>query len=71
MALQVEDFLDDQTPLSSVPLQFIVSVFSSTLSCATQPVLVPRETPADDSCIPVEFGTTYMAVIEARSENSR
>ena len=69
MALQIEDFLSptDTTPLSSVPLQFLVNVFASSASCEAQPMLVPipGETPLDDACIPVEFNTTYTAGIVA------
>ena len=69
MALQIEDFLSPSstTPLSSVPLQFLVIVFSSSAPCSAQPVLVADETPADGSCIPVEFGTDFTAGIVATS----
>lgn len=69
MALQIEDFLSpsDTTPLSSVPLQFLVDVMNSTsTSCAEQPMLV-GETPTDGSCVPVELDTTYTANIIATS----
>ena len=69
MALQIEDFLvpSSQTPLSSVPLQFLVLVFESQEPCDSQPELVPGETPPDGSCIPVELETTYRAGIVATS----
>ena len=67
VALQIEDFLSpsDTTPLSSVPLQFLVDVFTTGGSCASQPMLVAGETPPDGSCIPVAFDTTFSAGIVA------
>ena len=60
--------------MSSVPLQFLITVFSSSLTCQvtidTSPSLVPGETPPDGSCIPVPFGTTYTAAIVAYSGGS-
>ena len=60
-----------QTPLSSVPLQFLVLVFESQELCGSRPELVPGETPPDGSCIPVELGTTYRAGIVATSGGQR
>ena len=60
MALQIEDFINSTstTPLSSVPLQFLVELFSSSEPCSgTRPTLV-GETPPNGACIPVPFGTT-------------
>ena len=73
VAIQIEDFLtpSSQSPLSSVPLQFLVRVFSIAEPCGAKPILVQGETPPDGSCIPVEFGTTYTADIVATSGNSR
>ena len=75
MAIQVEDFISSSstTPLSSVPIQFLISVFSSSQPCyniSIQPSLVAGETPPDRSCIPVPFGTTYTAGIVASSGGS-
>ena len=67
VALQVEDFASpaDLTPLSSVPVQFVVLVFSSRQSCSSQPVLVGA-TPPDGSCIEVPFNSTWSTRITAR-----
>ena len=74
MAIQVEDFISSSstTPLSSVPLQFLINVFPSSQPCtgSIQPSLVAGETPPDGSCIPVPFGTTYTAGIVASSGGS-
>ena len=55
--------------MSSVPLQFLFNVFLSSQPCTggIRPSLVAGETPPDNSCIPVPFGTTYMAGIVASS----
>ena len=53
------------TPMSSIPIQFLINVFVSSQPCGTKPTLVPGETPPDGSCIPVPFGTTYHAGIVA------
>ena len=72
MALQIEDFLPgSDVPLSSVPLQFLVIVFSSNELCSSQPELVPGDTPPDGSCIPVELDTTFTASIVATSGGLR
>ena len=72
VALQIEDFLPgSDVPLSSVPLQFLVIVFSSNESCSSQPELVPGDTPPDGSCIPVELDTTFTASIVATSGDLR
>ena len=71
VALQIEDFATttSTTPLSSVPLQFIVEVFTSTVSCAsgTQPELV-GVTRVDGSCVGVP--STYQERIVAKSGDS-
>lgn len=71
VALQVEDFAstNSTTPLSSIPLQFLVFVFSSSASCASRPVLV-GVTPPDGSCYPVAPGSTWSARIIAQSGSS-
>ena len=74
VSLQIEDYMRSSGagPLSSIPLQFLINVFSSSRLCGTpdRPFLVAGETPADDSCIPVPFGTTYTAGIVASSNSS-
>ncbi len=68
VALQVEDFASaaDTIPLSSVPLQFIVSVFTSAGACTSRPEFVPP-TRVDRSCIAVPFNTLYAERIIAQS----
>ena len=68
MALQVEDFANpsDTNPMSSVPVQFIVSVFVSSEACTSIPEFVPP-TRVDRSCIAVPFNTTYAERITAQS----
>ena len=69
VALQVEDFMSptDITPLSSIPIQFIVHVqaFFSNPPCTSQPELVGT-TPLDGSCIGVPFNTSWSATLTAR-----
>ena len=70
VAIQMEDFisLTSTTPLSSVPIQFLLDVFSDGRPCNVSiPELVPGETPPDGSCIPVSAGDTYQAGIVASS----
>ena len=73
VALQVEDFMSptDITPLSSVPLQFVVRVqdINSNPPCTSQPVFV-NPTPLDGACIGVPFSTSWNAKITARVSNS-
>ena len=71
VALQIEDFAStsSSTPLSSIPLQFLVFVFSSSSSCASRPELV-GVTPPDGSCYPVPSGSTWSARIVAQSGSS-
>ena len=70
-AIQVEDFISSTstTPMSSVPLQFLIFVFSNNQPCTggVRPSLVDGEFPPDESCIPVPFMTTYTAGIVADS----
>ena len=73
MALQIEDFvsLTDTTPLSSVPVQFVIRVLSptSTQPCSTQPELVDT-TLLDGSCIGVPFSSSWSTAITAQLPNS-
>ena len=61
VALQVEDFATtaDLMPLSSVPVQFLVLVFTSSDPCSSRPEFV-GVTRATGSCIGVPFNTTYL-----------
>ena len=68
VALQIEDFASttDTVPLSSIPLQFIIEVFSSTAPCASssnQPEVV-----GGTRCI--EVSSTYQERIVAESGGS-
>lgn len=64
VALQVEDFSSptDTTPLSSVPVQFVIAIVSSNQLCSNQPELV-GSTPQDGSCVVVPFSSCWSAVI--------
>ena len=68
VALQVEDFICSTatTPLSSVPVQFVVRVqaFSSS-SCTSKPAFV-RDTPLNGSYFEVPFNTSWSTTIIAR-----
>ena len=68
MALQIEDFASatDTVPLSSVPLQFLIRVFSSTAPCTRRPELV-EPTRVDGSCIGVPLNTTWHEPLVAQS----
>ena len=54
VALQIEDFASttDTIPLSSIPVQFLVNVFTSSQPCSAQPVFV-GSTVASGACIAV------------------
>ena len=68
VALQVEDFMSstDTTPLSSVPVQFIVRVRSfPSSSCSSKPELV-GDTPLNGSYFEVPFNTSWSTTIVAR-----
>ena len=54
VALQIEDFASttDVIPLSSIPVQFLVLVFTSSQPCSAQPVFV-GSTVASGACIGV------------------
>ena len=73
VALQVEDFFSptDITPLSSVPVQFVVQVrdIYSDPPCTSQPEFVGA-TPSDGACFGVPFNTSWRATITARVSNS-
>ena len=71
VALQIEDFASPSstTPLSSVPLQFLVNVYYTGSACASRPELV-GSTVADGVCIGVPFGTTWSNRIIAQSGSS-
>ena len=72
VALQVEDFMSptDITPLSSVPVQFVVRVedIPSNTPCTSPPEFVGT-TPVDGACIRVPFNTSWRAIVSARVSN--
>ena len=67
MALQVEDFASpsDTTPLSSVPVQFVIVIVASNQLCSNQPEFVDS-TPQDGSCVVVPFSSSWSAMITVR-----
>ena len=72
VALQVEDFMSstDTTPLSSVPVQFVVRIRSFPSSpCTSRPELV-GDTPLNGSYFEVPFNTSWSATITARVSSS-
>ena len=60
VALQIEDFASPTAavPLSSVPVQFLVLVFSSDQPCSQKPEFV-GVTRVAGSCIDIPFNTTF------------
>ena len=72
VALQVEDFMysTDTSPLSSVPIQFVVRVraFSSS-SCTSKPEFI-RDTPLNGSYFEVPINTSWNTTIIARVAGS-
>ena len=72
VALQIEDYISasSTTPMSSVPLQFLVNVSDSNRPCSETPVLV-LPTPLHGSCIAVPLGITYTTSLIAYSRFTR
>lgn len=68
VAVQVEDFAspNDTVAMSSIPVQFIVSVFTSTEACTSSPLLA-SPTRVGDSCVAVPFNSTYSEGVTAES----
>lgn len=68
MALQIEDFASpgDTMAISSVPIQFLVSVFTSSENCTNSPFFVPP-TRVDGSCVAVPFNSTYAEGVTVES----
>ena len=68
-AIMIEDFIPGSTvPMSSVGLQFLVLVFSSTRPCSDGPEFIPP-TPEDDSCVAIPPGGTFHTMLVAVSGN--
>ena len=67
VALMIEDFtIGSSSPLSSVALQFLVYVFSSTQPCSSSPAFIPP-TIQEDACIAIPPGETFHTQIIADS----
>ena len=65
VALQVEDFLNNER-LSSVPVQFLVVLFNSSSDCESANPILVGETPQDRDCISIASGGTFEASVVAR-----
>ncbi|XP_063402647.1 uncharacterized protein LOC134686779 [Mytilus trossulus] len=70
VALQIEDFATRQytNPLSSLPLQFMVYIYSFSTSCDSKPVIETNV--ADGSVIQIYMNITYQQTIIASSLSS-
>ena len=68
VAIQVEDYASptDVSPLSSIPLQFLVNVFDSNASCSSVPEFV-SPTREDGSRVVIPSYTTYHGRIVVNS----
>ena len=68
VALQVEDFAttSSTTPMSSVPVQFLVNIFTSTVSCGSEPTFTGA-TPANGDTVAIVLGDTWQATLTAES----
>ena len=71
VALQIEDFTSPSstTPLSSIPLQFLVNIYITSSGCASRPELT-GSTIVDGLCIGVPFGATWSNRIVAQSSST-
>ena len=70
VALVIEDFISGSTqPLSSVALQFLILVVSSTESCSQQPKFIDPTLP-QGSCVSVVAGETFATQLVATSNHS-
>lgn len=70
VALQIEDYSvsDTATPLSSVPLQFLVDISSTTGSCDDKPLVLQLNlTNVNGSVAPIALNTTFFQTIVANS----
>ena len=66
VALQVEDFAttSSTTPMSSVPVQFLVNVFSSPLSGCIKPIIIE---PNNGDVFGIVLGDTWQVTIIVES----
>ena len=70
VALMIEDFIPGSTqPLSSVALQFLVLVVSSTEPCSQQPEFIDPTLP-QGSCVSLASGQTFTNRLTATSHSS-
>ena len=69
VAIMIEDFLpESSTPLSSVALQFLVLVVSSSGSCSQKPVFI-LPTIRHGSCVAIPPDSTFITQLIAQSSN--
>ncbi|XP_035659266.1 uncharacterized protein LOC118404302 [Branchiostoma floridae] len=68
-ATQPEFPVSHGTPMSRIPLQFLVYVYTANTQCQEQPELV-GSSPQDNECIAIADGQTYITSIEAESRTS-
>ncbi|XP_078330906.1 uncharacterized protein LOC111125451 isoform X2 [Crassostrea virginica] len=68
VAIQIEDFANSfsTTPLSSIPLQFLVEVFTSSSACASAPTFI-SPTPPNGGCYEAIQGVTLTIEIRIRT----
>ena len=70
-AIMVEDFIPGSTsPLSSVALQFLVSVFRSHRPCSAAPRFIPPTITAHSACVAIPPGETFHTQLVASSGSS-
>ena len=69
-ALMIEDFIPGSSqPLSSVALQFLILVVSSTEPCSQQPEFIDPTLP-QGSCVSIAVGETFTTQLRATSHRS-
>ena len=68
VAIQIEDFANSfsTTPLSSIPVQFLVEVFTSSSACALAPTFI-SPTPPNGGCYEAIQGVTLTIEIHIRT----
>ncbi|XP_033118170.1 uncharacterized protein LOC117117811 [Anneissia japonica] len=68
VALMIEDFASplSTSPLSQIPLQFLVEVYNNAMPCSSAPYFIDP-TPKDGACIAVPENETYFQTIVADS----
>ncbi|XP_033103598.1 integrin beta-like protein A [Anneissia japonica] len=68
VALMIEDFASplSTSPLSQIPLQFLVDVYNNAMPCSSAPYFIDP-TPKDGACIAVPENETYFQTIVADS----